>query len=516
MRNSIFKYCVILNAVKNLDNTKQMLSRSFASLWMTMTLLFILSACTEQIKQAESINRLPHIYPDYIGVTIPAGIAPLNFQVLEPSIEKVDIQITGSQGGELHVQDQWANFDIKDWHELTEANRRGSLNIKVQAKGKEGKWQAYKDFKIYISPYPLDDFGLTYRRIQPGYEVGGNIGIYQRDIHTFEETALMQESAVPGRCFNCHTPNRTNPETFTLQVRGEGGGTLVQKDGVQTWYNTKTDQTKAAGSYASWHPDGRYCAYAANAVHQSFFVGKDRNIEVYHSFSNIVVLDTQTGELIVSPLLNTDALEIFPAFSADGKTLYFSTSENCNVPAEYEKVKCSLCAISFDATTGTFGHQVDTLLHGPATDKSYIQARPSYDGRWLMFCRAERSNFPVSQKESDLWLMDLQTGKFRSLDEVNSPQTESYPNWSSNSHWFVFSSKSEDGLHSRAYLASIDEEGKVTKPFLIPQENPLKYYRNMFDSFNCPDFTSSQVEFDIRKARENLFSNERVQVKIKE
>jgi len=61
-----------------------------------MTLLFILSACTEQVKQAESINRLPHIYPDYIGVTIPAEIAPLNFQVLEPSIEKVDVHITGT------------------------------------------------------------------------------------------------------------------------------------------------------------------------------------------------------------------------------------------------------------------------------------------------------------------------------------------------------------------------------------------------------------------------------------
>ena len=37
-------------------------------------ILFILTACTEQIKQAEPINRIPHIYPDYIGVTIPAGI----------------------------------------------------------------------------------------------------------------------------------------------------------------------------------------------------------------------------------------------------------------------------------------------------------------------------------------------------------------------------------------------------------------------------------------------------------
>ena len=493
-----------------------MIPRSFASLWMTMIALLITTACTEQIKQAEPINRIPHIYPDYIGVTIPAGIAPLDFQVMEPSIEKVDVTVSGSKGGELHVQGRLATFDIDDWHALTQANQGGSLNINVQAKGKDGKWSAYKDFKIYVSEYPLDDYGLTYRRIQPGYEVGGNIGIYQRDLHSFEETPLLQESAVPGRCFNCHTPNRTHPETFTLQVRGEGGGTLVQKNGVQTWYNTKTDRTQAAGSYASWHPDGRYCAYAANAVHQSFFVGKDRNIEVYHSFSNIVVLDTETDELIVSPLLNTDALEIFPAFSADGKTLFFSTSEKCNVPAEYEKVKCSLCAISFNASTGTFGHRVDTLLHGPMTDKSYVQARPSYDGRWLMVCVANRSNFPVSQKESDILLMDLSTGKVRPMEEVNSPETESYPNWSSNSRWFVFSSKREDGLHSRAYIASIDEEGKVTKPFLLPQRNPVKYYRDLFDSHNCPDFTSTKVNFDVRTARENLFSNERVQVKIRE
>ena len=515
----IYQRTVVIQTTKgskNFGNTKRMIPRSFASFWMTIMFLLLTTACTEQVKQAEPINRLPHIYPDYIGVTIPEGIAPLNFHVLEPSIEKVDIHITGSQEGELHVQDQWAKFNIKEWRKLTKANQGGSLNIQVQAKRNDGQWQVYKDFKIYVSENPLEDYGLTYRRIQPGYEVGGNIGIYQRDLHSFEEIPLMQESAVPGRCFNCHTPNRTNPEVFTLQVRGEGGGTLVQKDGVQTWYNTKTEQTKAAGSYASWHPDGRYCAYAANAVHQSFFVGKDRNIEVYHSFSNIVVLDTQTGELIVSPLLNTEALEIFPAFSADGKTLFFSTSENCNVPAEYEKVKCSLCAIPFDAETGSFGTQVDTLLHGPTTDKSYIQARPSYDGRWLMYVRAERSNFPVSQKEADLWLMDLQTGKVRSLDEANSPQTESYPNWSSNSQWFVFSSKRQDGLHSWAYIAGIDKEGKVTKPFLLPQENPLKYYRNMFDSFNCPDFTSTQVDFDVRIARENLFSDDRVQVKIKE
>lgn len=486
---------------------------------MRYLLIFIttilLSSCKESVNDATRMDRLPDIYPDYVGVTIPAGIAPLDFNVEEPGVEKVNVTVRGSKGGELHAQGEWAEMDIDEWHALTKANGGGELTVDVCARNGDGKWKRYRSFKIYVSKYPLDDFGITYRRIQPGYEVGGNIGIYQRDIHTFDEYAMMTETAVPGKCFNCHTANRTNPSQFTLQVRGEGGGTLVSRDGRQTWYDTKTDATKAAGSYASWHPDGRYCAYATNAVHQSFFTDKDRNIEVYHDFGDVMVLDTETGEIILTPLLHTDDVEIFPAFSADGKRLYFSSSKKCNVPAEYEKVKCSLCSISFDAATGAFGTKVDTLLNGPAADRSYVLARPSYDGRWLMYCTALRCNFPVSQKESDLWLMDLRTGKTRALTEVNTKESESYHNWSSNSRWFVYSSKGQDGMYSRAYIASVDDSGRVTKPFLLPQRNPRKYDRDNFDSFNCPDFTLTKVEFDVRKAREALSKSSRTTVKLK-
>lgn len=183
------------------------------------------------------------------------------------------------------------------------------------------------------------------------------------------------------------------------------------------------------------------------------------------------VLDTRTNELILSPLLQTDDLEIFPAFSHDGKWLYYSTSKPCRVPAEYEKVKCSLCRIAFDAEKGVFGETVDTLLNGPATDKSYVLARPSYDGRWLMYCASSRGNFPVSQNDADLWLMDLKTGESRELKELNTPQSESYHNWNGNSRWFVFSSKREDGMYTKLYLASIDARGKVSKPFLLPQRH---------------------------------------------
>lgn len=486
------------------------------SAFLCITISALLLSCTESVDNAVKIDRLPDIYPDYAGVTIPAGIAPLEFNVEEAGTEKVDVTIRGSRGGEMHTQGEWAELDIDEWHELTKANIGGELTVDVCAKDNNGKWARYRSFKIYVSKYPLDDFGLTYRRIQPGYEVGGNIGIYQRDIHSFDEFALMTETALPGKCFNCHTPNRTDPKQLTLQVRGEGGGTLVQKDGKQIWYDTKTDSTKAAGSYAYWHPDGRYCAYAVNMVNQSFFTDKDRNLEVYHSFGDIMVLDTEKGELLLSPLLRTNDVEIFPAFSADGKTLYYSTSKECQVPAEYEKVKCSLCAIDFDAKSGTFGNKVDTLLNGPATDKSYVLARPSYDGRWLMYCVADRCNFPVSQRESDLWLMDLRTGKTSPIKEVNTKESESYHNWSGNSRWFVYSSKGEDGMYSRAYIASVDENGKVTKPFLLPQRNPRNFYRNMFDSYNCPDFTKTKVDFDIRKAREELTTGVRTPVVVRD
>lgn len=482
--------------------------------WLMGVGCWLMASCVSTPEQVSKVNQLPDIYPDYIGVTIPADIAPLNFNLADEDIDCMDVVARGSKGGELHTNGDWADFDIADWQALTQQNRGGKITLTVCVE-KDGRWIQYNDFDIYVSKDNLDEWGLTYRRIKPGYEVGGDIGIYQRNLSNYDETAILAETMVPGRCFNCHTANRTNPNRITLQMRGEGGGTMIQKDGKQAWVETKTDSTKAAGSYSYWHPQGDYVAMAVNSVHQSFFTGTGQRIEVYHKFSNVEVLDTRTNELILSPLLQTEDLEIFPAFSHDGKWLYYSTSKPCKVPAEYEKVKCSVCRIGFDAEKGQFGLQVDTLLNGPETDKSYVLARPSYDGRWLMYCVSSRGNFPVSQDDADLWLMDLKTGKTRALTEVNSQQCEAYHNWSDNSRWFVFSSKREDGMYTKLYLACIDEQGRVSKPFLLPQRNPRKYYQELMDAYNVPDFTKTKVEFDAHEAYRQVFDNNREKVKIK-
>lgn len=482
-------------------------------LWI-LFLLISFTSCTRQVENAQKMDVLPGIFPDYVGVTIPVDIAPMDFCLSDERVELIDVVARGSKRGELHVQGEYADFDVDEWHELTRQNEEGDILFTVCAY-EGGRWKEYKEFAMHVSKYHLDDFGLTYRRIPPGYEVGGNIGIYQRDIHSFDEYAILQESAVPGQCMNCHTANKCSADEFLIHLRGDKGGTMVQQDGRQTWLNTKTDSTKANCGYSYWHPSGKYIASSINSIHQLFFTGFDSRIEVFDTMSDVLVIDTRTNELILDERLQTSDFETYPVFSADGKTLYYCSAKYCELPTEFEKARYSLCKIGFDAETGKFGEKIDTLLNADEDSLSYTYPRPSYDGKWLMYNVAEYSNFPVNHKESDLWLMDLKTGDCRPLKEVNSDDSDSFHNWSTDSHWFVFSSRRGDGMYNLAYISCIDDKGNATKPFLLPQRNPRKYYDELFDSFNCPDFTKDKVDFDVKKGGRECLSGERVQVKVR-
>ena len=151
-------------------------------------------SCSQQPVDVKNTDALPPIFPDYVGVTIPADIAPLNFNV--DGAEYVCVVAKGSLGGELTASGEWADFDIDGWHSLTRQNVGGTIAVSVTAKTDGGKWIGYRDFEINVSGDPLDEYGLTYRKIAPGYETFSNIGIYQRDIHTFDEDAIVSQLLV--------------------------------------------------------------------------------------------------------------------------------------------------------------------------------------------------------------------------------------------------------------------------------------------------------------------------------
>ena len=181
------------------------------------TLLLFFASCDEKVSDVKQETALPSIYPDYIGVTIPVNIAPLCFNMYDETALRIDAVVTDRHGHSLHSQGKESvDFDIDDWHTLLAQNRGDSLNVTVSAKYDDG-WHTYRPFSIYVSPDSID-YGLCYRLIEPGYEVWSKMGIYERDLSTFDERPLIENTQFEG-CVNCHSFNRGNPADMSLHIR---------------------------------------------------------------------------------------------------------------------------------------------------------------------------------------------------------------------------------------------------------------------------------------------------------
>jgi hypothetical protein len=464
-----------------------------------------LTSCLERAGSPEKQELLPALFPDYAGVTIPASIAPLNFTVKE-SFEKIQADVEDKKGFKIKTHGKKnLRFPPKQWRKMLAENRGAAISITVSIK-KNGRWLQYRPFPVYISEYPIDE-GLVYRLIAPGYETYSKMGIYYRSLSDFKQTAILENTLVTPSCINCHSFRQTFAGDMSLHVRGEYGGTILKNGGQTVILNLKTDGTLSTGVYPYWHPQGKYIAYSTNHTQQAFHSAANERIEVVDSESDIIIYDIENCRILSPSILKTENLETFPSFSADGKSLFFCLSTRRNLPAEYKEIRYNLCRIDFDPATGTFGKQIDTLVRADTLGKSISFARPSYDGRYIMYTLSDYGNFSIWHKEADLWLLNLQTGERRPLHEVNSPDTESYHCWSSNSRWFAFSSRRIDGLYTRPYIASLDENGNATKPFLLPQENPNDYYIGSLYSFNIPEFINGTVHLDIPQLERQLISS---------
>ena len=462
---------------------------------------YLLVSCTETISDSQQEDKLPLIYPDYIGVTIPVNIAPLNFSLTDEAVARIDAVVTDCHGHSLHSQGQEAvDFDIDDWHTLLGQNRGDSLTVTVSAKYNDG-WHTYRSFAIYVSLDSID-YGICYRLIAPGYEVWSKMGIYERNLSSFDERPLIENTQFEG-CVNCHSFNRGNPADMSLHIRGTHGATLLRHgDSPLTAYNTKTDQTLGLCVYPYWHPSGRYIAYSTNATSQLFHSADSNRIEVFDTASDLQVYDVEKNELLLSPLLKNDSIyETYPVFSADGRSLYFCAARALPEGShKLDSIRYNLFRIDFGPSTGRFGDRIETVIDAVAQQKSISFPRPSYDGRFLCYTLSNYGQFSIWHHEADLWLLDLSTGESCPMTAANSGDTESFHNWSTNSRWLVLSSRRDDGLFTRPYFCHVDAKGKVSKAFMLPQRNPRSFYRDRFLSFNVPDFIISPTRFDGHQA----------------
>lgn len=438
---------------------------------------------------AGRIDAEPPVFPDYAGVTIPAAIAPLHFRV-DSHPKACAVFQAGDVSFPVYAADGVIAVPAGEWKRLTASATGKEIEVTVLVNEKEG-WKAFRPFTIGVSADPIDPY-IAYRLIDPGYQLWSEMGIYQRELASFTQEPILENRQTDDNCMNCHSFHSGDPEKMLLHIRAKHGCTVLVQNGRIETLDTKTEHTLSALVYPSWHPSGRYIAFSVNNTTQE--THPVHRTEVFDKASDVVMYDVEKKEVFTAfPLFSPARFETFPAFSPDGKTLYFCSAPALPVPDSLQRLQYSLCKIAFDPEKRKFGTTVDTLYRAETNGKSILFPRVSPDGRFLLATVTAYGTFPIWHKDADLYMLDLATGEEVPTDAANSPDTESYHSWSSNGKWMVFSSRRIDGLHTRPFIAHVDERGVLSKPFLLPQASP-DYYRGLTKSYNIPEFVKGKVK----------------------
>lgn len=458
-------------------------------------LLYSQQACTPHPESVQFADEALAIYPEYQDVTIPCNIAPLNFLLRNEEVDAVSVRVKGvSDSLQIHTRGTKVIFPLKAWRALLNTEEGHTLEVTVTARS-GGRWLQYPPFTWQVVSDSLDAY-VSYRLIEPGYEVWNALQIRERCIENFEERVLADNSRTDGKCMNCHIHGGNSGTLSMFHLRGEGGGTILNRDGKLRKLVLKNERMISVATYGDFHPGGRYGVFSNNIVIPMFHMEGNRRLEVYDTASDLVVADFDENRMIFSPLTaDSTALETFPVFSADGKWVYYCAAPLVALPDSVHQLRYSLCRIAFDAGQGAWGDRVDTLWNARLQSGSVCHPKASPDGRYLLYTVADYGTFPIWHRETELQLMDLQTGAIDSLSAVNSNRSETYHSWSSGSCWFAFASKRGDGQYGRVYFAYLDAGGKVHKPFALPQSDPEKDDLTL-KSYNIPDLSETPVPFD--------------------
>ena len=458
-------------------------------------------ACNQQLpSDFTQSDKMPHVYPDYVEVTVPVNIAPLTFEMYDPSEEMAVRYSFGDE--EIICRGDKAQPDIDDWKQLTAAAKGKAIQVETYACN-DGQWTRFKPFNIFVSPDSIDPY-ISYRLIHPSYTLYEELTINQRSLENYDESVIYDNMLCTeggkGQCINCHNYQRYNPDRMQFHARHNMGGTVIAYDGMIRKINMRNDSILSAGVYPAWHPTLPLIVYSTNKTEQIFHLTSPNKIEVYDTESDLIAYDAVKNE-VTNIENDPNEFECYPFWAPDGKMLYFCSahfeypdsvqSQRFEVVKNTYSIKYNLYRKSFDPGTMQFGPR-ELVFDADSLGMSATLPRISPDGRFLMFTLAKYGVFHIWHHDADLWLIDLMAKRAHPAFELNSPDTESYHSWSSNGRWVVFSSRRDDGNYTRPFIAHIDENGKGSKPFELPCADP-DFHRQFLKCYNIPEFMRGPV-----------------------
>jgi hypothetical protein len=430
--------------------------------------------------------------------------------------EEYIVRIHSKQGDQIRIQSSSGTIQIpsEEWKHLLAENLGQQLILDVFVKNKNGQWIRFDSVVNQIALETIDSY-VAYRKLGPIFNHWGKMGIFQRCIGSYDERPVfLGRLTTPDNCMNCHNFWQNGTERWLLHLRaGPGTSMLLAINNEVKKIDTRTEFNKSPGAYPAWHPSGELIAFSCGKPMQFFHtIGETR--DELDRYLDIILYDIPTNTITTIPQLSSpDRIEVWPAWSTDGRYLFFCSAQKLEtflVPSKtgedslaYNRIKYDLMRIAYDPGNRTWG-KLETVISSAKIGLSIMQPRISPDGRFLVFTASEYSSFPIFHSDADLYLLDLTSGSRKKL-ELNSERAEGFHSWSSNCRWIVFSSKREDGQFTRLYFSHIDSLGNTSKPFILPQENPL-FYETYLEIYNVPELSKEPIKESPQALAEAAFS----------
>ncbi len=321
-------------------------------------------------------------------------------------------------------------------------------------------------------------------------------------------------------CANCHSFSADGSTLAMDMDHGGDKGSFLIKDISKTMRLKPDDmiswsklypksKRKTFGLLATLSPDARYSvATVEEVIVYQLFLKKYVPQLFFPVVGHLAVYDRQTKEMkALSGADSQEYVQTNPSFSPSGEKLLFARAKAIDttkfpyphrMPAMEQKGRfvhgkekfCfDIYELDFNEGKGSKAHP---LKGASKNGKSNYFPRYSPDGKWLVFCQANR--FMLNQPDATLYIKAVGSDappKKMGCNFAN--KMNSWHSFSPNSKWLVFAAKAE-GPYTQLWITHVDENGNDSVP--IHLDGSVLEQR----AANIPEFVA--MDFDDLKAIE--------------
>ena len=560
--------------------------RTFLMLCLLCCIVLIGLAAKRERKKYVYVSERPlATIPSYSdSIVLPANIAPLGFTTADPNWTISDVWFRGfvfadSMGDlifdniravdSVHFAPWPAIFskeDIEQWHKLLKKSRNGFIRTHITANYNNNPDSSvlFPPLLWFVSNDSIDPY-IIYRTSIFEDASYNHIVIEQKNLENFETKPLLDNFMMNRNCMNCHATEGNNINNFLVHLRGTLTGTLLAKDGELIKIKVPEGYPGLRLVYPSWHKGGDFVAFSTNQVYSKHFsTPRRKGIVTVDTVGDIVILDTKTLELFsCDELLSDEYDDVFPCFSADGRSLFFCRTpargtfaeqqaleqirkqnipkttdslffrDKKDLPAylslfddqieESNALRADLMQIDFNPETREFSN-LRTVARFSVMNMSATMPFASPDGKYLIISVLPTTTFSV-QVMGDLYKIylddsthsglvpaDVECGyRIEPIKNLNTEGSETFHTFSHNGRWMVFASNRETFGVPEIYISHISD-GNFSKPFILPQQSTNFYERNL-RAFLFPFLSTEQARFDVKETA-RVAHGEGIEIKV--